>query len=123
MNMPSVTNTFRRGHGDATGLGQLAGGHLDRLVLLHLQQHGRRELASLEALLEGEHAVLGQLEHVELAVVGLNAMSWMAVKPSRYTVHSGPGSFTEHNAPSASGSIRHTWEVPGRNGKPFSSPT
>ena len=50
-------------------------------------------------------------------------MSWIAVRLFLYTVQLGSGVFTEHHAPSASASTRQTCDEPGRNGKPFSSPT
>ena len=47
-------------------------------------------------------------------------MSWMAVKPVRYGVQAGSGVVVEHRASTASGSMRQTPDVPGRNGKPMS---
>ena len=43
-------------------------------------------------------------------------MSWMAVNPRAYTVQPRLGVSTEHRTPSACGSIRQTFDVPGRNG-------
>ena len=50
-------------------------------------------------------------------------MSWMPVNPLRYTLHPWLGVLTEHRTPLACGSIRQTFDVPGRKGKPLSSPT
>jgi hypothetical protein len=51
-------------------------------------------------------------------------MSWMAVSPLRYTEQPRLGVFTEQSTPFlACGSMRQTFDDPGRNGKPISWPT
>jgi hypothetical protein len=111
------------GDRNATGLRQLAGEELGALVVLHLQQHRGREIAGFETGLEGEYTVRRQLVHVERAVVLVDGDVLDRREPGGGDGAVGIGNV--HRAGRSVGIRVDTPDVggPGRNGKPFSSPT